>query len=177
MFFKSKETINIKEFADMFAQTIMNSISDDSLKRYSDAFKDMGENTTITQEQKNDLLIFNMLSSTRAIQNYFHDEKFEKKLLDLVHERVYELAFSSEKEQEQFEEILQKRYGIYYTILASGEENIALILGKQFMDFLLKRDVRSEGMVMIFSEAEIFITKIELTENLIKDVLSKFDLK
>ena len=170
----SKEKITIDQLTENHVNLIFRSISDDSLEVYKMLLKNMNENEVIDKRQKREILVLEMLATTRVIQKVFTDVKESKILLDKLYAKIYDKFSESEKEQSEFEEFVNERYKVYYKILTS-DSMFSLGIGKQFADYFLNKDVTS--LAFINAITDIFISNIKLGQEFLEGLLSKYELE
>lgn len=177
MGFFGKNKITLDQLAESLAVMAFSSASKTSLQAYKTLLKDMKESEEIDLKQKKEVLVFEMLATTRAISKVFINLNEARELQDKFHAKIYGLVSDLEKEQIDFEKFINERYQTYYQILSSKDENVMFHFGKKFADYFLNKDVTGTGLVLIMCSAEIFVSNFENTSNFIKEILSKFDLK
>lgn len=178
MGFFSKDKITLDQLTDALTVIVFNSISDDSLETYKILLKDMKESEAIDERQKREILILELLATTRAIQKIFNAGSYTTKiLLDKLYSKVYSRISKIEAGQVKFEKFIHERYKIYYEILSSRSQFMDFTFGKQFTDYFLDKDVAGSGLALIYTVTDIFMLNIEETEKFIKELLSKYELK
>lgn len=177
MGFFGKDKITLDQLAEGLADMVFKSTSETSLEAYKVLLKDMKESEEIDARQKREVLVFEMLAATRAVSKVFTNPNEARELLDKFHAKIYNKVSDSDDEQVDFEKFVNERYQTYYKILASKEENMMFVFGKQFTDYFLNKDVRGTGLALIVTSAEIFGSNIENLGNFLKEILSKFELR
>ena len=176
MGFFSKDKVTLDQLAKVLADMVFKSLFETSFEAYKTLLRYVKESEDINARQKREVLVFEMLAATRAVSKTFTNPIEAKELLDKFHAKIYDMVSYPEDEQLNFENFVTERYQTYYKILELKEKNMMFLFGKRFADYLLNKDVGGSGLFLIVSSAEIFTSNIENSSNLIKDILSKFEL-
>ena len=169
----SKVKITLDQLAENHADLVFRSISDESLGVYVMLLRSTGENEEINERQKKEILVLEMLATTRAIQKVFTNDDEARTLLDKLYLKVYRKISEIETEQAEFEVFLNERYKAYYKTL-TADTMFSLGVGKQFADFFLGKDVRSLAFTNTIED--IFISNINEGEKFLRGLLSKYEL-
>lgn len=176
MSFFSKNKITMHDLANGVADFVLKNQSPKSLKQYSNLLKEIGEDNNINEKQKRELLVFDMLAATLAIQKAFDNSSQKQNLLDCFHENIYKRISDIEKSLVEFEKFVQERYRTYYEILSSKEENTMFNLGRRFNSYFLNHSVEGKELVLTVSSVRIFGLTIENIKNFLIEVLAKYEI-
>jgi len=169
----SKDKITLDQLAENHADLVLHTISDESLSVYGMLLRNMGENDEINERQKREILVLEMLATTRAIQKVFTNIDEARTLLDKLYIKVYKKISEIKTEQDEFEAFLNERYKAYYQTL-TADTMFSLGIGKQFADYFLGKDVRISAFTNTIED--IFISNIREDEKFLRGILSKYEL-
>lgn len=172
-FFKDKLTS--RQLAENLSLIIFNSIEDDHLESYKKVLKGIGESDIISENQKKEIMVIELLALTRAIQNNFTNTDKLQLVLDLLYTQIYNKISKKEKEQTEFEKFIHKRANVYYNIFLSNSDYMAFAFGKQFADYFFGKDFYDPRFINFI--ADTFRNNIEGEEKLISDLMSKYDME
>lgn|SRR3989338_11007226 len=173
MGFFSKKSITVNNLATSLADMVLQS---NWLASFSHLLSEMGEEPTITPDQKKEIIAVEMLTTVYAIQKGLSNNLGRTDVLDAFHMSVYTRISKYPYERKKFEEFLNARYEAYYKILNAKGENMMLHFGKQFSDFFRNRDTKDTDLILNVSIVKMVGDTMEIRERFLKEVLAKFEL-
>lgn len=129
----------------------------------------------IAEKTKKEWLILNMFVVTMAAMDTLDDKTVVNRLLDNMHQVIYEKTFSTRGERETFEQLVRKRYNAYYNIFASELKLHEKV--DQLGIFFAKKFTGSQDVIVEYAAAKNFFTWYKFYRKFLADTFSKFEVR
>ena len=172
----SKQNITMQQFAEQMAKFVLD-LQEQSIQSYITIIAKKEKGFTMNKEQKEEVLIFDMLVMLRAIEASLGGSSETNYILDKFHESVYDIISDDKVAQKKFEEKIQNRYKKYYEILSSSDEQIMFSLGTQFATYFFnKKEERGDNLVFIMTSAQLFASTFLNEKTMVEELLSKYKI-
>ncbi|EKE07230.1 MAG: hypothetical protein ACD_18C00146G0002 [uncultured bacterium] len=98
-------------------------------------------NFILDKDQKRELMILDLFNMTKAVSRSFEDKnELLKKILDKIHSLSYTKYCENEEDENKFEELLNERYFVYYSIFNSKSDSTLLLLSNNTLLTILGED-------------------------------------
>ncbi|HCB19376.1 TPA: hypothetical protein DEP34_03230 [Candidatus Uhrbacteria bacterium] len=151
--------------------------SDEDLDVYKKSLKACGLSKDITKRRKGEIFIFELLASTHAIQSAFTKSPLMGNfVLDALHAYIYSVYSEDEKDQTDFEELLNERYKRYRVILASDGDMVPFFLGAEFAANFFGEEAPKEALPFILTSAEVFFSRMTGLKEFLDEILLKYEI-
>jgi hypothetical protein len=118
--------------------------------------EDVQGNRQLDSQQKREILLFYAVAATTAIMSIESEFPGFDGLLEEFHRALIERIGGTPDERAGFEKLLRERLIAYLGILDSGKQNVELLLGKQFADYLLYRHPDYSALELVMVSAKTY---------------------
>ena len=173
----SKKRTTVQELVDAIAQIGTHVSSDANLNVYKESLRVCDLPSDITEGQKGEIFIFELLASTHAILSAFSGSPLIGNfVLDTLHARVYSIYSTDEKAQTDFEELLNKRFKQYRAILSSEGDMMPHLLGAEFAENFFGGEPPKSSLPFIMTSAGIFFTSMTTLKEFLDGILLKYEI-
>ena len=168
-FLQKRQTVPIELVADGLATIVLR---ESSRKKIGEVFAGtLRDNDEIDERARRELLVLKMFCVTRAASDTLDKPGSAERLLDLLHEKIYLNASSTNHERANFEQHLRERYRTYHSILNESIDPVKS-LGTFFADKFLS----TNDAAFVHLTAQTFFRQLERTRTALGRIFSDFDL-
>lgn len=181
MGFFSKNKLSLNQLAEGLVDVfILGSLSSQELKPFLELLDSLGENTKLSEPQRQDFLIFRMLAVSLAIGATLGKTDICKKLQDEFHKISYEKLYEEEKDQEEFQNLINDRYEAYHIVFNRNEGQDDSItnyyLGRRFAKFFFDREIGPRELAFVYANLGSFSSTMIASGQMIKEAAQKFQI-